>query len=207
MAETRQDTVFDTTQQHLGSVYAKALLGAAENAGNTEAVLEELESLVADVMAQVPSLEGILTSPRIPLEEKESILDRAFQGKLSNVLLVFLKVVARRGRFDCLRAIAQAAREQFNELRGRVQVQVRSAEALDGAAQELVASQLRSALGRDVDLRLDVDPDLIAGLVIRVGDTVYDGSVANRLQRLRRSLFVSATEKIRGELDRFAVAE
>ena len=52
-----------------------------------------------------------------------------------------------------------------------------------------------------------VDPDLIGGLVLRVGDTVYDGSVANRLSRLRDDLSASATEKIRGELDRFAVVE
>ena len=199
--------VFDTTQQHLGAVYAKALLGASERAGNTEAVLEELESLVADVLTKVPSLEGTLTSPQVPLEAKEGMLERAFQGKVSGELLNFLKVVARRGRFDCLRAIALAARAQYNELRGRVQVQVRSAAALDDAARELVAGQLQATLGCEVDLQLDVDPDLIGGLVVRVGDTVYDGSVANRLARLRNDLFASATEKMRGEMERFAVAD
>ena len=207
MSQPRQETVFDTTQQHLGAVYARALLGATENAGNTDAVLEELESLVDEVLSRVPQLEGTLTSPRVPTEAKHSILDRAFEGRLSRDLLIFLKVVARRGRFDCLRAIAHAFREQFNELRGRVKVQVRSASELDQGARDLVTDRLRGALGREVDLQLDVDPELIAGLVVRVGDTVYDGSVANRLLALREDIFARATEKIRGQLDRFAVAE
>lgn len=188
MPETSPETVFDTTQQQLGAVYAKALLGATERAGTTDAVLDELEVLVTEVLARVPSVEGTLTSPRVPLVAKEGILERAFPGRLSGELLNFLKVVARRGRFDCLRAILRAARDLQNELRGRVRVHVRSAAALDDAARELVTSQLQSTLGREIDLQLAVDPDLIGGLVVRVGDTVYDGSIANRLSQLRNKL-------------------
>lgn len=206
MAESSQKTVFDPTQQHLGAIYARALLGATEKVGNTESVLEELEALTDEVLVKVPQLEGTLTSPRIPVEAKHVILDRAFADKLTRELLIFLKVVARRGRFDCLHAIARACRMQYNEMRGRVEVQVRSASTLDAAARQQVADRLQSALGREVDLRLDVDPNLIAGLVVRVGDTLYDGSVANRLLKLREDMFSRATERIRGDLERFAVA-
>ena len=207
MPETPPEPVFDTTQQQLGAVYARALLGATERAGTTDTVLEELEVLVTDVLVKVPNLEGTLTSPRVPLEAKEAIMERAFQGRLSAELLTFLRVVARRGRFECLRAITRAVRALHNELRGRVRVHVRSAAAMDDAARELVTGQLQATLGREIDLQLDVDPDLIGGLVVRVGDTVYDGSIANRLSRLRNDLFVNATEKIRGEVDRFAATD
>jgi F-type H+-transporting ATPase subunit delta len=206
MVEELHKTVFDTGRQHLGTIYAKALLGASERAGNTESVVEQLESLVSDVLTPLPQLEAVLVSPRIPWEVKEQMLERAFGGRVAKELLNFLKVVTRRGRFDCLRAIASSARMQFNELRGRVQVQVRSAEPLDQSMLDAVTGRLTSALGRQVELQLSVDPDLIGGLVVRVGDTVYDGSVANRLRRLGQQLIHRSSQRIREDLPRFASA-
>ena len=207
MPEKRQPTVFDTGQQYLGSIYAKALLGATEKSGQTEQVLAELDSLVDDILENAASLDETLASPRVPLEAKERILDRAFSGQMTPSLLVFLKVVCRRGRFDCMRAIRRAAREQYNELRGRVEVQVAAPGPLDAETQQLVEARLRATLGQDVDLTVRVDPGLIGGLVVRVGDTVYDGSVANRLSRLRHSMVSKAWQEIRGDVDRFARVE
>lgn len=207
MAETKHDTVFDTGQQYLGSVYAKALLSASEKAGDTEAVLEGLQSLVDDVLEQAPGLETTLVSPRVPLEAKERMLEAAFGGKTASTLLTFMKVLCRRGRFDCLRAILRSSRERYNELRDRVEVQVTSADPLSAGDLEATTNQLRVALGRDVDVQVKIVPDLIGGLVIRVGDTVYDGSLANRLKQLRNDMVAKSTQQIRGELDRFATVE
>lgn len=207
MAASKHDTVFDTGQQYLGSVYAKALLGASEKAGETAAVLEGLQSLVDDVLEQAPGLQATLASPRVPLDAKEKMLDSAFAGRMAPTLLTFLKVVCRRGRFDCLRAILLATRQQYNELRGRVEVQLTSADALSAADLEATTNQLRAALGRDVDLQVKIAPELIGGLVIRVGDTVYDGSLANRLKQLRNDLVATSSQQIRGELERFAAVE
>ncbi len=207
MAKARPTTVFDTGLQHLGTVYAKALLGAGEKAGDTERVLDELRSLVEDVLDRLPELEAALVAPKVPLESKLRMLDQAFQRSMTPTLLNFLKVLARRGRFACIRAVQQAARRLYNELRGRVEVQVRSAQPLTAAQQKLTANQLRQSLGREVDMQWDLDPQLIGGLVIRVGDTVYDGSVANRLQRLRDTMVAKTTQQIRDELERFALAE
>jgi F-type H+-transporting ATPase subunit delta len=207
MAETKHDTVFDTGQQYLASVYAKALLAASENAGETEAVLEGLQSLVDDVLEQAPGLESTLASPRVPLEAKEKMLQAAFAGRTPATFLTFLKVICRRGRFDCLRAILRATRKQYNELRNRVEVQVSTADPLNAEDLEATTNQLRIALGRDVDVQVNIVPDLIGGLVIRVGDTVYDGSVANRLKKLRDDMVAQSSQQIRSELDRFAAVE
>ena len=207
MAETKHYTVFDTGQQYLGSVYAKALLATSENAGETEAVLEGLQSLVDDVLEQAPGLEATLVSPRVPLEAKENMLQIAFAGKTAPTLLTFLKVLCRRGRFDCLRAILTATRTQYNDLRGRIEVQVSTADALSAGDLEATTNQLRGALGREVDVQVKIAPDLIGGLVIRVGDTVYDGSLANRLKQLRSDMVAKSTQQIRSELDRFAAVE
>ncbi len=200
----QQDLSTDPGLQHLGSVYAKALLGATEKAGNTTTVLAELDSLVDDVLARLPNIKAAWTSPRIGHRDKELMLDKAFAGRMSRELLNFLKVVSKHGRMECLAAIRRAARDQFNALRGRVEVTVRTADALDGQSQTLVRSRLEAALQRDVDLALQVDPQLIGGIVVRVGDTVYDGSVANQLKRMRAETLERTAGKVRAALDRFA---
>jgi len=207
MAESDHKTVFDTGLQHLGGVYAKALLGATENAGNTETVVSELDSVVDDVLPAIPHLEATLASPRVPLEAKTSLLDRAFGGKMSSQLLNLLKVLCRRGRFACVYAIRQAVRQQYNTLRGRVEVVVKSAHVMEDDAIAAVRTQLEASLGCEVDLQLSIDPELIGGLVLKIGDTVYDGSVVNRLSMLRTSLRAKTSQQMRDELDRFALAE
>ena len=203
MAETYQhDTVFDTGQQHLGVVYAKALLAAAADAGIADHVLGELDGF-AELLDQLPQLEGTLASPRISLELKLQTLDKVLQGKASATFANFLKVVCRRRRFDCFRAIHQAAHERFNEMTGRVVVQVASAAPLDDAVQQRLAERLQELLQREIVLRLQVDPELIGGLVVRVGDTRYDASLANQLTRLRESVVERTAQVIRETTDRF----
>src|SRR5262245_14487792 len=127
MAEGEHSTVLDTELQYIGTVYAKALIAATEKSGNTEAVLAELDALIADVLERLSKFEATLSSPRVPFESKEQMLNRAFANKMSPQLLNFLKVLARRGRFDALRAVRLATRKIFNELRGRVEVHLTTA--------------------------------------------------------------------------------
>ena len=170
--------VIDTARQRVGTVYAKALLGATEKADQTDIVLAELESLVADVFDKLPDFEESLRTPRISQDDKVRMLDSIFGGKMSPLLLNFLKVVAQHERLDCVRAIERAARKLFNQLRKRVEVLVESAAPISNQLQYTIASKLKQALGRDVVLTTAVNPDLLGGLVVRVGDTVYDGSLA-----------------------------
>lgn len=205
MPDTAENSIpFDSDQQYIGKVYAKALLGAAEKSGQTPALLSELDSLVSDVLAKLPKLAALLDSPRVPHEEKVKILDRAFAGQMSKELLNFLKVVSRHGRLDCLAAVNRAAKDLFNEMRGRVEVQVRTAEPVGPEQLEKITNQLKMALKRDVDVKTGVDPALLGGLVVRIGDTVYDGSVANRLARLRDETLDKTALQIRQALERFA---
>ena len=207
MAETQASkTSVDTGQQYLAAVYAKALLGATDRAGNTEAVLEELEALLSEVFQQLPKLESTLTSPRVGQAEKLRLLELAIGSRVSQSLLDFLKGLARRGRLDCLRAITRAARQQLNEIRGRVEVTLVTAEPLGEDSTRQAAERLQTALGQEIDLSTSVDPDLIGGAIVRVGDTIFDGSVINRLEQMRRTAHTNSAQKMRDELDRFATS-
>ena len=205
MAKSRKNATLDSGRQHLGTVYAKALVGAAENLGQTEAVLEELGSVVDDVLDKLPSFDQALASPRLALEEKLALLDKAFGGQMSATLLSFLKVVAKHERLDCLRTIRRSAERLYNQMRDRVEVLVETATPLNNKVAESIVGRLTQLLGKQVVLTAEVNPDLLGGLVVRIGDTVYDGSLAGQLSRMSGVTLEQTTQKIRESLDRFAV--
>ena len=203
MEETpRHPTVFDTDQQQLGDIYAKALLGFGQKSGNLDSLLGELAD-VSGVLLGVPRLQAALESPRIAVSDKHQLLGTAFEGKVSKEMLNFLKSVVSKGRFDCLQAISGSARRLYNELSGKVVATVTTAEAIDEQVRQRIADQLGKVLGKAVELRPELDPDIIGGMVVRVGDTVYDGSVVNQLSQIRSKALKSATDAIRGSIDKF----
>jgi F-type H+-transporting ATPase subunit delta len=194
----------DTGQQQVGVLYARSLLAATEAAGQTEAVLAEFDAFVTEVLDKLSGLENVLASALIPAEDKIALLDKALAGKASTLFLNFLKVTANHGRLDCVRAIRRAAHEVYNQLRGRITVTVRSATPLDAASEQQVTDRLRNLVRGEPQLVREVDPDLIGGLVIRVGDTVYDGSVARQLAQLRQQMIDRSVHEIQSRRDRFS---
>ena len=205
--ESPQATEVNIDKQRLGVVYAHALIGAAEKQqASADELVDELESLVNDVLSRFPDLEATLASPRIAPAEKEQLLDRVFGGRASEGLLTFLKVVGRHGRLDCLRQIRTAAREELNRLRGRISVIVTTASAVDEGLKSQIASKLEASTGLPVNLECRVDSSIIGGLIIRVGDTVYDSSVRNQLAQLKRDTLNKTYEQLRDSTDRFAVS-
>jgi len=185
-------------------VYAKALLGAAEAAGATEAVLAEFESLIADVLDKLPQLEAALASLRVDHAEKVALLDTAFRDRMHPLLLNFLKVASRHGRLDCLRAVYRCAKRLAAEMQGRVEVHLATASPIDEYLKLQIAATMQKTLGRPVDMVTEVRDDLIGGMVVRVGDSVYDASVVNQLKQLREKVMVSTNEVLKTALDRMS---
>ena len=202
-----QPTVMDVGGQQVGTLYAKALLGATENAGNTAQVLGELEAVVKEVLDAFPNAEQLLGSTMVPHEDKVGILDRLFAGKVSPVLLNFLKVLSAHGRLSYVRSVARAARDMYDERLGRVRVFVETAHPLDGQSTLEITNQLRGMLSAEPVLELKVNPELIGGVILRVGDTVYDGSVATQLKQLRQKIIDRSVHEIQSGRNRFSHSE
>jgi len=201
---TQQGVAFDSDRQQLGDVYARALLAAAISGESVEEVMEQTESLCQDLLASNPQIRQLLESPRISHAEKERMLDKAFGDQMDITLLNFLKVLSRHGRMDCLSAIERSLRDQYNTMQGRVEVQVTSATPLDDETRAAITSQLASSLDQQVELVVEVNPELIGGTIVRIGDTVYDGSVANRLARIKQEALARTTMEFQQAVDRFA---
>lgn len=206
MADSQQSNGFNAGQQYLGNVYAKALLGVTEQAGITEAAIAEFDSLVTDVLDRLPDFEALLRSPRVSHEEKAALLDRAFSGKMCVPLLNFVKVVSRHGRLDCLRMINRSAHRLLDELRGRLEVEVTTAAEMPADVREAVQARLAGSLGKVIALATRVRPEILGGLIVRIGDTVYDGSVRNRLERMREETLAQSVEGLRRRVDQLVVS-
>jgi F-type H+-transporting ATPase subunit delta len=121
-------------------------------------------------------------------------------------MLNFLKVVARHDRLGAVRAILQSARKLYNELKGRVEVRVETAGPLSNPLRDQIVARLTQMLGREVVLTTEVNNDLIGGLVVRIGDTVYDGSLAARLKNMQEVTVEHTKQSIRQSLEKFAVS-
>ena len=205
MSETSNRSI-DIGKQQIGGVYAKALLGAAKEDGNAAEVVTEFGEFITSVVDRLPAFRSLLESPRVSIEDKLVVLDRALQGRISTTLLRFLKVVCEHERMDCLAEIYRETRSQYNASQQIVQVQVTTAHTIDSDAYGKLLAGLKNRFGDKIDVETFIDASLIGGVVVRVGDKVFDGSVAQKLKSLREEAVAKAVAQMRGDLDRFAAS-
>jgi F-type H+-transporting ATPase subunit delta len=195
---------YDTSLWRAAVVYAQALIGAVEAEKATETVLGEFDALIDDVLDKLPKLEAVWNSSFVEEDAKEAMLQKAFADRVSPVFLSFLKVVARHGRLDMLRLIHHAFHEEYDKVRNRVRVMIGTAEPLDSKAEERILQEIRDRMHLQPVLEKEIHPDLIGGIVLRVGDRVYDGSIATQLKGLREQMVNRSVHEIQSRRDRFS---
>ena len=127
----QHETVMDVTVERLARVYAKAFMDAAAKSGKADEPVEELKSLVAQVLNQFPKLEQVFKSSLVSAEQKEALLDRVFGKALSVQVINFLKVLSRHGRLELVRPIVREVEKLHAERSGLADIQVRVAAKLD----------------------------------------------------------------------------
>jgi F-type H+-transporting ATPase subunit delta len=202
-ADRLQETVFDVDAERLARVYAQAGLDAAGDLPRQETLVGELNAVASDVLKRDPRLEEILASELISIEEKVAMLDRMFGGRLESTTLNLLKVMAKHQRLRLIRDVAKVARQLWLRRAGRVPVELETANELDPVLEQEILRSFGHVLGADPIVTQRVNPDLIAGFVIRVGDRVYDGSVRTRLEHIRQGMIGRAIEAIQRGPERF----
>jgi len=184
--------------------YAEALLKAAENSGEADSVLEEIEEIDRDVYRPHPKFVELLNTSQVSEWERERIANDLFKDRASDLVYRFLRVLNRHGRLGLLPAVAVEMRRAWNRRRNQVPVIVRSAVPLDDAQRTALTERVGRMIGATPILDLSTDPGLIGGMVIKVGDYVYDASVKNRLEQLRQRLIEGKTHEIQSRRDQFS---
>ena len=167
--------------------YAETLLSLATAAGNT-AEWGTMLRHVASAITQDLTLQRFLESPRIPAEHKTSMLKRALGDKVPRPFMVFLEKLVQNRRQSLIPIIADEYDTLLDATNGIVHARVTVARETSDDERNVIASRLSAAMGRNVIPHLQVDPSILGGVVVRVGDTVMDGSVRRKLGVLRRQI-------------------
>jgi F-type H+-transporting ATPase subunit delta len=197
--EIRDDTVIAVARR-----YAEALIDAAQKEGQADAALEELAELKSDVLARFPRFADLLASERVPVAEKDRILTQAFEGRASDLVLRFLRVLNRHGRLGLIGPIIAEARTIWDRRNRRIPVSVRTAVPLGEDQMQALKDRLAGLVPGTPILSVSTDPSLIGGLVIQVGDHLYDASVKNRLTQLHHRLIEGKMHEIQSRRDQFS---
>ena len=193
MAKAHHPTVLEATgaRARLARIYAEALLVAATQDGRADEVGEELTALVRDLLAGHPRVEAFFATRAVSRKAKGPILAAAFQSGTSELVRKFIGVLNQNGRLDLLRAITAAYHALRDETAGRVRVRVTSSVPLTDSQTTELKETLAARLKAEPVLEPRTDPDLLGGLVVRVGDRVFDTSVRTRLDNIRNHLMAS----------------
>jgi F-type H+-transporting ATPase subunit delta len=164
--------------------YSEALFALAQKAGNLRGWGAMIQD-VADAVGRDRSLKLFLESPRIDAAAKNQVIERAFQDRTPRLFVRFLQSLVRNRRQMLIPEIAREYNDLVDTAEGRMHVNVTVAREPDAAAQEVVTRELSRSFGKQVVPHFSVDPRILGGVVVRVGDTVLDGSVRRRLNILR----------------------
>jgi F-type H+-transporting ATPase subunit delta len=171
--------------------YAEALLALARKAGDVPGWGRMMQE-IADAVATDPQLRTFLESPRVPAERKNAALGRAFQDRYPRLLVRFLQALVSKGRQRQIGNVAREYAALVDEAEGRVHAQVTLAVAPTEADRAAIAASLSRRIGKQVVPHVTVRPEILGGVIVRVGDSVLDGSVRRRLGRLRHQLTAMA---------------
>jgi len=172
--------------EEIAEVYARALFEAANEAGALDRVHDELGQF-ADTLDEDRNLQMFLFSPYFSSEEKKDGIDKVVSGA-NERFLNFLKLLAERHRVAALFRIRREFDALWREENRLLEVRVTSAKPLDDELVKSIGQRIEEQTGQRIDLDANVDPDVIGGLVLRVGNMVMDASVRGRLERLRKEV-------------------
>jgi F-type H+-transporting ATPase subunit delta len=166
--------------------YAEALFDLGQQAGSVERYADLIDAVAAAVET-TPRVQAVLMSPRVPKSEKARILGAAMKDAPRNFVL-FLQALVKRGRHRLLREIAHEYMGLLDQKLDRVRAGVTLARTPDEKLQRTIQDLLSKQLEKQVIASYSVDPEILGGAIIRVGERVLDGSLRRRMTKLRRQL-------------------
>jgi F-type H+-transporting ATPase subunit delta len=187
---------YDDKTAAVARVYAAALLALAEEDGRADEVRDELTAL-EELVERSPAFHDFLVSPAIGADERSASLEKALRGRASDLVADAVLVMNRKGRALLLPALIATYAEAHDRLRRKVEVRVTSALPLSDDQRRRLAAAVEAATGLEPILVERVDPGIVGGLVVQVGDRKADASVVTRVKNLSAALLARASRQLR----------
>ncbi len=172
--------------EEIAQVYARSLFEVAQEQGKLDLVREQLGE-VADALEGNRELRLFFFSPYFSTEEKRQGLQRTIEGA-DPVVMNFLDVLVENHRLAAIPRVRRRYDRLWDEVNDVLPVTVTSAVALDDAVVQRIGDQIGRQTGRQVELTKQVDPSIVGGFVVRVGNAIVDASIRNRLENLRKQV-------------------
>jgi F-type H+-transporting ATPase subunit delta len=180
----------------IARVYASSLV----ELGQSMKILPELEEeikFVAGVVKENADFRHFLVAPGIAREAKKDFIDKVFKGNLSETIVNFVKVLIDNDRQACIVEIGEALSAFVDQVNNRQQVTIVTSAELDPSMKDKLTARLKEIMKKDIILKSEIKADIIGGIIIKVGDTVIDGSLAKDLRNIKNNLLNS---KVRSEV-------
>jgi ATP synthase F1 delta subunit len=172
--------------EEIAGVYARSLFEVAKDQGKLDEVRDQLTA-IADALAESREMQQFFFSPYFSTTEKEEGLEEVVSGA-DPVVLNFLKLLIENHRMPVLFRVRDEFEQLWEQENKLLPVQVTSAIELDKATVKQIGDKIAEQTGRKVDLSAEVEPDILGGIVVRVGNSVLDASIRNRLEQLRKQV-------------------
>jgi ATP synthase F1 delta subunit len=170
--------------------YARSLFEAAREKGRLEVVRDDLQTFV-EATEEVPELRAVLENPELDSKAKADVLAGLLEDA-DELVRNFLAVLIENHRMPVIFRVRRQYEALWDEENRLLPVEVTSAVALDPAIAEELGRRIREQTGQNVELTSHVDPNILGGIVLRVGNSILDASIKNRLQQLRKEVAKSA---------------
>jgi len=181
----------------LARVYSSAMWDVAEGAGQADALLAELSDLAA-YLDKNTEFGAFLSNPTVEADTRKKLLEKLFRGRYSDTLVDSLQVLNGKDRLNLLRSVAESYRLLHEEHRRHVEVFVRTAVPLTDSLRGVIRDAAAKRTGRQAILVETVDPSVIGGLIVHIGDEKYDMSVSMLLRAVYDKLLDRASREIHG---------
>ncbi|QEL17042.1 F0F1 ATP synthase subunit delta [Limnoglobus roseus] len=191
------DSVLDegVSRSRLARVYAEALLAVAAKTNQRDEIGDQLDDVIRNVFATKPEVEAFLNNPTISKRQKEPLLREAFAG-CAEPIRNLLGVLNQNNRLGLVRSLAAVYRDLRDQHAGRLRVTVKSAVPLSDEQVNQLKATLEKSLNKSPVIVPVVEPELIGGLIVQIGDRVIDTSVRTRIQTLRAQLMERGTSYV-----------
>jgi F-type H+-transporting ATPase subunit delta len=174
-------------ESRIARKYAAALFSSSKRINQVEKISADLEA-ISDLLKKLPQLKSFLEAPQILEKEKEELIAASFKGRISEALYSFLLLVLSKHRIPYLLPMAEEFTRLVKEDQGIVSAHLISARQMESSLHEQIKAELEKSSGKKVELETQIDPNLIGGMIIILGDRIIDRSIRNQLNQLKEQM-------------------
>ncbi|WP_202079631.1 F0F1 ATP synthase subunit delta [Caldalkalibacillus salinus] len=174
----------------VGKRYAKALFEVAKEQDQLSVIEKELHQ-IDEVLADHPQFFKFLEHPQIEKEQKKEVFSAVFQGQVSKTMLQFMHLLIDRDREEALSEVQEYYVKLANKERGIEDAVVTTTKPLSDEEKQNLTAHFNHIVGREIRVHNVLDASIVGGIVVKIGDRLYDGSVTGKLNRFKRRLVTS----------------